>query len=100
MSSGYLVLDIETVPDADLWTPPDVPAGQERPFPPLYVHRPIVLGALWLDSQYRVRRRANVVGEGKDERGMLVIDHHEARLPAQSSTLARPDRRLIDVAAG
>lgn len=70
MGRSYLVLDIETVPDEELWLPPDVPVGTERPFPPLYVHRPIVLGVLWLDEQYRFRK-LGVVGEGKDEKGML-----------------------------
>jgi 3'-5' exonuclease len=67
---SYLVLDIETVPDSDLYAPPDVAGGLERPFPPLYVHRPIVIGCLWLDEHYRFRR-LGVIGEGKDERGML-----------------------------
>jgi 3'-5' exonuclease len=73
MARSYLVLDIETVPDPALYLPPDLspsPAGAERPFPPLHVHRPIVLGALWLDEDYRLRR-LGVVGEDKDEKGML-----------------------------
>jgi predicted PolB exonuclease-like 3'-5' exonuclease len=72
MARSYLVLDIETVPDPALYVVPDVSpvAPAERPFPPLYVHRPIVLGALWLDEDYRFRR-LGVIGEGKDEKGML-----------------------------
>jgi 3'-5' exonuclease len=73
MARSYLVLDIETVPDPALYVVPDVApatAGVERPFPPLYVHRPIVLGVLWLDEAYRFRR-LGVIGEGKDEKGML-----------------------------
>jgi predicted PolB exonuclease-like 3'-5' exonuclease len=73
MARSYLVLDIETVPDPALYVMPDVvgpPNVAERPFPPLYVHRPIVLGALWLDESYRFRR-LGVIGEGKDEKGML-----------------------------
>lgn len=71
MARSYLVLDIETVPDPALYTVPDVTGvGSERPFPPLYVHRPIVLGALWLDEDYRFRR-LGVIGEGKNEKGML-----------------------------
>jgi len=31
----YLVLDIETIPDPELYTPPEPAAGMERPFPPL-----------------------------------------------------------------
>ncbi|MBI4510869.1 MAG: ribonuclease H-like domain-containing protein [Deltaproteobacteria bacterium] len=70
MSRSYLVLDIETVPDLLLYERPDVASGVERPFPPLHVHRPIVLGALWLDEEYRVKK-LGVIGEGKDEKGML-----------------------------
>jgi 3'-5' exonuclease len=72
MPRSYLVLDIETVPDLDLYAPPDTTPGPgaPAPFPPLHCHRPVVLGALWLDEGYRFRR-LGVVGEGKDERGML-----------------------------
>jgi 3'-5' exonuclease len=73
MPRSYLVLDIETVPDPALYLPPDLaptPAGAERPFPPLHVHRPIVLGAMWLDAEYRFRR-LGVIGDGKDEKAML-----------------------------
>jgi len=71
MARSYLVLDIETVPDPTLYILPDgLGTGVEKPFPPLYVHRPIVLGALWLDEDYRFRR-LGVIGEGKDEKGML-----------------------------
>lgn len=64
------MLDIETVPDPALYERPDLPSGVERPFPPLYVHRPVVLGVLWLDEQYRFKK-LGVVGDGKDEPGML-----------------------------
>jgi predicted PolB exonuclease-like 3'-5' exonuclease len=67
---GYLVLDIETVPDPELYKPPDSPSGTEKPFPPLYAHRPIVLGVLWLDEEYRFKR-LGVIGEHDDEPAML-----------------------------
>jgi predicted PolB exonuclease-like 3'-5' exonuclease len=67
---GYLVVDIETVPDLDLYSPPEVAIGTERPFPPLWAHRPIVIGALWLDEDYRYKR-IGVIGEDRDEVGML-----------------------------
>ena len=66
MPRSYLVLDIETVPDPAWVRPPDV----ERPFPPVHLHRPVVIGALWLDEDYRLRR-VGCIGEDKDERGML-----------------------------
>jgi hypothetical protein len=74
---SYLVLDIETVPDTQLWTCPDTPPGPggvERPFPPTYAHRVIVIGCLWLDHAYRLKR-LGIVGEGatdpEDERTIL-----------------------------
>src|SRR5689334_12272836 len=67
---GYLVLDIETVPDHELYSPPEVAIGQERPFPPLWAHRPIVIGVLWLDDQYGFKR-IGVLGEDKPEHQML-----------------------------
>jgi hypothetical protein len=75
MPRSYLVLDIETVPDAALYVAPEVPPGPgghaiERPFPPLFAHRPVVVGVMWLDERYRLKK-LGVVGEGKDERGML-----------------------------
>jgi predicted PolB exonuclease-like 3'-5' exonuclease len=70
VSRGYLVLDIETVPDPDLYDKPEVTAGMERPFPPLYAHKPIVIGVLWLDEIYSFKR-IGVIGEERDEAGML-----------------------------
>ena len=83
-SRGYLVLDIETVPDGELYAPPEVAIGQERPFPPLWAHRPIVIGVLWLDEAYNFKR-IGVLGEGKDEREMLAdlsrfCDEHRPHL--------------------
>jgi predicted PolB exonuclease-like 3'-5' exonuclease len=75
MNRGYLILDIETVPDSQLYAPPPSPTGTgpgaEKPFPPLFAHRPIVLGVLWLDEAYGFRR-LGVIGEDKDEAGMLA----------------------------
>jgi hypothetical protein len=75
MARSYLVLDIETVPDGQLYVAPEMPPGPggqvaERPFPPLFAHKPVVLGCLWLDERYKLKK-IGVIGEGKDERGML-----------------------------
>jgi predicted PolB exonuclease-like 3'-5' exonuclease len=70
MQRSYLVLDIETVPDPALYTAPDVAAGNAAPFPPLWAHKPIVLGVCWLDDNYAFKR-IGVIGESKDEPGML-----------------------------
>lgn len=69
----YLVLDIETIPDRDLWDPPEpagVPGAAERPFPPLYACRPVVLGVMWLEPTLAVKR-IGTIGETKDEAGMM-----------------------------
>jgi predicted PolB exonuclease-like 3'-5' exonuclease len=68
---SYLVIDIETIPDRDLFTPPEPQPGNERPFPPLYACRPVVIGALWLDETLACKR-IGTFGEGKDEAGMLA----------------------------
>src|SRR5579872_4963246 len=60
----YLVLDIETIPDRELHTPPEPVAGMERPFPPLYACRPIVLGVMWLDADLGCKR-IGTFGENK-----------------------------------
>ncbi|HUS65674.1 MAG TPA: 3'-5' exonuclease [Kofleriaceae bacterium] len=70
MTRSYLVMDIETVPDGALYSPPEVAEGHAAPFPPLWAHRPIVLGVCWLDENYGFLR-LGVIGEGKDEVGML-----------------------------
>ena len=67
----YLVLDIETIPDRELFTPPEPAAGVERPFPPLYACRPVVIGVMWLDEDLGVKR-IGTIGEGKDEAGMMA----------------------------
>ncbi len=77
MARGYLILDIETVPDAELYERPDAPAGVERPFPPLYAHKPIVIGVLWLDAALAFKR-LGCIGEDRDEAGMLADFAHFA----------------------
>ena len=70
--STYLVLDIETVPDRELFTPPEPRAGVERPFPPLYACRP---DRHRRDVAGRGRcafKRIGTIGEGKDEAGMMA----------------------------
>ena len=83
-TTGYLVLDIETVPDTDLWTRPELPHGHEPPFPPIYAHRVITVGCMWLDADYRMRR-LGVFTDDTDERGILedlsrFVDQHRPAL--------------------
>jgi predicted PolB exonuclease-like 3'-5' exonuclease len=94
MPRSYLVLDIETVPDPLLSPVGHLPPGVEKPFPPLYAHRPIVLGALWLDEEYRFRR-LGVIGEGKDEKGML--DDFSAFVCKYSPDLVTYNGRSFDL---
>jgi predicted PolB exonuclease-like 3'-5' exonuclease len=70
-SASYLVLDIETVPDRDLYAPPEAASGGDRPMPPLYACRPIVIGVLWLGEDLGLKR-LGTFGEGKDEAGMMT----------------------------
>lgn len=67
----YLVLDIETVPDNEVHTPPEPAPGVERAFPPLFACRPVVLGVMWLDANLACKKMGTI-GEGKDEAGMLT----------------------------
>jgi hypothetical protein len=69
-SGSTLILDIETIPDTDLYTPPDLAPGAERPFPPLYACRPIVIGVIWLDESLRCKR-IGIIGEDKSEASMI-----------------------------
>jgi 3'-5' exonuclease len=66
-----VVLDIETVPDAELHDPPEPPPGVEKPFPPLYACKPVVLGVMWLDESFGCQRMGTI-GEGRDEASMLA----------------------------
>ncbi len=68
--SNFLVVDIETVPDTSLWSAPETPLGTDKPFPPPYAHRTIVIGCMLLDSRYRLRK-LGVIGEDRDEKGVL-----------------------------
>ena len=71
-SASYLVVDIETVPDRDLWTPPQTPEAPDRSdkvFPPPHAHRIIAVGCLLLDEGYRLEK-LGVIGQ-QDEREIL-----------------------------
>ncbi|TMQ11015.1 MAG: hypothetical protein E6J90_26180 [Deltaproteobacteria bacterium] len=61
-SADYLILDIETIPDTDRWHRPDSLPSGEPAFPPTWAHRIIMIGCLWLDHGYRLKR-FGVVGD-------------------------------------
>jgi hypothetical protein len=89
-------MDIETVPDPELYSAPAATSGAgdrtgtgstERAFPPIYAHRPVVIGMLWMDEHYAVQR-LGVVGDGRDgedEHALLddfnqFMDKHKPQL--------------------
>ncbi len=79
-SAEYLVLDIETIPDVERWARPELPHG-EAPFPPTWAHRIVVIGCLWLDHGYRLKR-LGVIGDpdtagpdaSADERERMLLE--------------------------
>jgi 3'-5' exonuclease len=77
-SAEYLVLDIETIPDVERWTRPESPHG-DSPFPPTWAHRIVVIGCLWLDHGYALKR-IGVVGDpaggtgSPDERERCLLE--------------------------
>jgi predicted PolB exonuclease-like 3'-5' exonuclease len=66
-SADYFVLDIETVPDAARWH-----KQEDRPdaFPPNWAHKIIVVGYLWLDHKYRIKRQGVI--SLPDERALIA----------------------------
>jgi hypothetical protein len=89
-SAEYLIFDIETIPDTDRWNRAQVPDGGEAAFPPTWAHRIVVVGCLWLDHDYRLKR-FGVIGEHDADTGSL--DHREHHLLADFSRFigrARP----------
>lgn len=81
---SFLVLDLETVADPGL--PALAKSNGKAAFPPIPCHQIVVMGAALLDPSYRVRRTW-VVGEGKNELGMLTAltsflnDQHAQKKP-------------------
>jgi 3'-5' exonuclease len=78
-SAEYLVLDIETVPDTERWNRPEVPHGTEPPFPPTWAHRIVVIGCLWLDHGYRLKR-LGVIGDSVLSRSSPGLSAAEGEL--------------------
>jgi hypothetical protein len=60
-----LVLDIETIPDLNLWQDP----SEGDAFPPTYAHQVIMVGCMLLDSEYQLQSldlfpRSSLAGPG------------------------------------
>ncbi|MBK7578619.1 MAG: ribonuclease H-like domain-containing protein [Myxococcales bacterium] len=68
MAKSYLVLDIETVLDAEL---PIAESSEAERLPAPPHHRIVVIGALLFDASYVVQR-IGVIGEDRDEPAMLL----------------------------
>ena len=68
MASSHLVVDIETVLDAEL---PIIQTGETERLPAPPHHKIVAIGALLLDPAYEVKR-LGIVSESKDEAGMLA----------------------------
>jgi predicted PolB exonuclease-like 3'-5' exonuclease len=92
-AASTLVLDIETVPDADLYSPPEPALDGDRPFPPLYACTPVVVGLMWLDESFACKSMG-IIGEGKDEAGVLAVF---AALMAERPRLVTWNGRSFDL---
>ena len=51
--------------------PPEPAAGIDRPFPPLYACRPIVIGVMWIDATLACKR-IGTFGDGNVHSAILV----------------------------
>jgi predicted PolB exonuclease-like 3'-5' exonuclease len=74
-SAEYLILDIETVPDTDRWQRPDAAHGEPQ-FPPTWAHRIIVIGCLWLDHSYQLKRFSVIGDPAGDGAGSDARERH------------------------
>lgn len=92
---SYLVFDIETVPDSNLWKPepPKPRARKKDEFPPLYAHRPIVIGFALFDDDLKLQHLDAVAS---DDEAKLISDFTNwlAQMPA---TLVTFNGRGFDV---
>jgi predicted PolB exonuclease-like 3'-5' exonuclease len=97
----YLVVDIETIPDISRWQRPELPHGVEPPFPPTWAHRIVVIGCLWLDSDYRLKR-IGVIGEpaeglDDDETEARILEGFSRFVGRQRTTLLTYNGRSFDL---
>lgn len=99
-STEYLILDIETVPDVERWSQPEPAEGQpapERRFPPTWAHRIVVIGCLWLDHGYRLKR-LGVIGDHSMPAGRAsspLVTGEPPAIPAEPTADQR-ERALLE----
>jgi predicted PolB exonuclease-like 3'-5' exonuclease len=97
----YLVLDLETVPDDTRWSRPDVQVTPAPPaFPPLWAHRIVVMGCLWLDAGYRLKQ-LGVVPSGSagsaDARERALLDELSRAVGAEHPVIVTFNGRAFDL---
>lgn len=92
----YLIFDIETVPDNSLWTPaPPKPRARVKKdeFPPLYAHRPIVIGYALFDDNLMLQAIGAVANDNEPE----LIAQFAQFFAQQQATLVTFNGRGFDV---
>jgi predicted PolB exonuclease-like 3'-5' exonuclease len=93
----YLILDIETVPDTEVWTPEKKARGGGDAFPPVYAHRPVAIGHVILGDDLSTQS-VGCIGDSTykgDERKMLSDLH--AYLSDARPTIVTWNGRGFDV---
>jgi predicted PolB exonuclease-like 3'-5' exonuclease len=97
MPTPYLILDIETIPDTERWSPPaDAIAEGRDVFAPLWAHRVVAIGCMLLNPDYTLRRIGTFPAGAID--AVDVGDEANARELALLDAFARfidRDRPLI-----
>jgi predicted PolB exonuclease-like 3'-5' exonuclease len=81
---SFLVFDIETIPDRELWKSEEAPKKRgkaaEPAFPPHYVHIPIAIGYALLSDELEMQQMGVA--------GTLAFGHDEAKLLSAFHTFA------------
>ncbi len=90
-SAEYLVLDIETIPDDERWSRPEAQVTPGGAFPPTWAHRIVVVGCLWLDHGYGLKRLM-VLG---DAAAGGSADERERNLLAELSRFVGRERPVL-----
>jgi 3'-5' exonuclease len=95
----YLVLDIETVPDRDLFAPPEPAPGTERPerpFPPLFANRPVVIGVMCLTDDLSIER-LDTLGRGQPEDEAILLAEFAELMETRRPNLVTWNGRGFDL---
>lgn len=91
---SFLVLDIETVPDPLVWSPP---ADRPDAFPPPWAHRIVCLGWMLLGDDYAPVRLGVLTCEGATEPELMIIDTFSRMVAAHRPTLVTFNGRSFDL---